>query len=107
IDTAHLITGFGIDDTVQFFKSQRLSKSLFMMRYRGPSDSTDPKILFTYDLRLDRVSIGQEYNLYTCTFMPLPMVKQKHLIYKVNLQATGQDRFAPSTMHTNLYFYSI
>ena len=57
-DTARLVTAFGTDDTVQFFKGQRFSRSLLLMRYRGPSDSTDPKIFFTYDLRLDNVSTG-------------------------------------------------
>ncbi|XP_014815312.1 PREDICTED: putative DBH-like monooxygenase protein 2 isoform X2 [Calidris pugnax] len=53
VDTACLVTAFGPDDTVQFFKGQRFSKSLFLMRYRAPSDSTGPKTFFTYDLRLD------------------------------------------------------
>lgn len=60
MDTARLITAFGTDDTVQLFKGQKFSKSLFLMRYRSPSNLTDPKIFFTYDLRLDNVSIGQK-----------------------------------------------
>lgn len=43
VDTTRLITAFGTDDTAQLFKSQVFSKSLFLMRYRGPSDSTNPK----------------------------------------------------------------
>lgn len=50
-------SAFGTDDTVQFFEGQRFSKSVFLMRYRGPPDLTDPKIFFTYDLKLDNVSI--------------------------------------------------
>ncbi|KAM6283498.1 DBH-like monooxygenase protein 2 [Spheniscus humboldti] len=80
MDTARLVTAFGTDDTVQFFKGQRFSKSLFLMRYRGPSDSTDPKIFFTYDLRLDNKTV--EETKYACTVSPLPTVKQKHHIYK-------------------------
>ncbi|XP_028940812.1 putative DBH-like monooxygenase protein 2 [Antrostomus carolinensis] len=82
MDTARLITALGTDDTVQFFQGQRFSKSLFLMRYRGPSDSTDPKIFFTYDLRLDNFAVPAEETKYACTFIPLPMVKQKHHIYK-------------------------
>ncbi|KAM6211121.1 putative DBH-like monooxygenase protein 2 [Sarcoramphus papa] len=82
VDTARLVTAFGTDDTVQFFKGQRFSKSLFLMRYRGPCDSTDPKIFFTYDLRLDNFAVPVEETKYACTFIPLPMVKQKHHIYK-------------------------
>ncbi|NXJ55010.1 MOXD2 protein, partial [Spizaetus tyrannus] len=109
MDTARLITAFGTDDTVQFFEGQRFSKSLFLMRYRGPSDLTDPKIFFTYDLRLDNFAVPVEETMYACTFIPLPVVKQKHHIYKVNLHAallgkTGQDRLAPSIMCTNLSF---
>ncbi|NXK28283.1 MOXD2 protein, partial [Arenaria interpres] len=107
-DTARLVTAFGPDDTVQFFKGQRFSKSLFLMRYRAPSDSTGPKTFFTYDLRLDNFAVPVEETKYACTFIPLPMVKQKHHIYKVNLQAvlpgkkTGQNRLTSSIMHTTL-----
>ncbi|XP_009072224.1 PREDICTED: putative DBH-like monooxygenase protein 2, partial [Acanthisitta chloris] len=82
MDTAHLVAAFGTDDTVQFFKSQRFSRSLFLMRYKSPSDSTDPKVFFTYDLRLDNFAVPVEETTYACTFIPLPMVKQKHHIYK-------------------------
>lgn len=58
MDTAHLITAFGTNDTAQFFEGQRFSKSVFLMRYRDPPDLTDPKIFFTYDPRLDNISIG-------------------------------------------------
>ncbi|NXN57758.1 MOXD2 protein, partial [Rynchops niger] len=90
VDTACLVTAFGTDDTVQFFKGQRFSKSLFLMRYRAPSDSTDPKIFFTYDLRLYNFAVPLEETKYACTFIPLPMVNQKHHIYKVNLQVVLQ-----------------
>ncbi|XP_053911672.1 LOW QUALITY PROTEIN: putative DBH-like monooxygenase protein 2 [Cuculus canorus] len=82
VDTARLITAFGTDDTIQFVKGQRFSKSLSLMRYRGPSDLTDPKIFFTYDLRLDNFPVPVEETKYACTFIPLPIVKQKHHIYK-------------------------
>ncbi|NXC42984.1 MOXD2 protein, partial [Penelope pileata] len=86
-DTARLVAAFGTDDTVQFFKGQRFSKSVFLMKYRGPSNSADPKIFFTYDLRLDNFAVPVEETKYACTFIPLPMVKQKHHIYKVNSPA--------------------
>ncbi|NWW98894.1 MOXD2 protein, partial [Caloenas nicobarica] len=107
MDTARLVTAFGTHDTVQFFEGQRFSKSVFLMRYRGPPDLTDPQIFFTYDLRLNNVI---QETKYTCAFIPLPMVKQKHHIYKVNLQAvllgekTGQERLVPSIMCTSLSF---
>ncbi|XP_049677799.1 putative DBH-like monooxygenase protein 2 [Accipiter gentilis] len=82
MDTARLVTAFGTDDTVQFFEGQRFSKSVFLMRYRGPSDLTDPKIFFTYDLKLDNFAVPVEETMYACNFIPLPMVKQKHHIYK-------------------------
>ncbi|XP_012948539.2 putative DBH-like monooxygenase protein 2 isoform X1 [Anas acuta] len=82
MDTARLITAFGTDDTVQLFKGQKFSKSLFLMRYRSPSNLTDPKIFFTYDLRLDNFAVPVEETKYACTFLPLPRVKQKHHIYK-------------------------
>ncbi|NXP03903.1 MOXD2 protein, partial [Thinocorus orbignyianus] len=119
LDTARLITAFGTDDTVQFFKGQRFSKSLFLTRYRAPSDSTGPQIFFTYDLRLDNLNscicflfqfaIPVEETKYACTFIPLPMVKQKHHIYKVNLQAVslgkkGHNRLTSSILHLLQHF---
>ncbi|NWJ10102.1 MOXD2 protein, partial [Crypturellus undulatus] len=86
MDTARLITAFGTDDTVQFCKGQKFSKSLFLMKKRGSSDSTDPKIFFTYDLRLDNFAVPAEETKYACTFIPLPMVKKKHHIYKVHCE---------------------
>ncbi|KAM6420961.1 putative DBH-like monooxygenase protein 2 [Pluvialis apricaria] len=82
MDTARLVTAFGTDDTAQFFKGQRFSKSLFLMRYRAPSDSTNPKIFFTYDLRLYNFAVPVQETKYACTFIPLPIVKKKHHIYK-------------------------
>ncbi|NXP21757.1 MOXD2 protein, partial [Scytalopus superciliaris] len=75
MDTAHLFTAFDTDDTVQCFKSQTFSKSVFLMRYRGQSDS---KIFFTYDLRLENFAAPVEETKDACTFIPLPMVKHKH-----------------------------
>ncbi|NXM24905.1 MOXD2 protein, partial [Oxyruncus cristatus] len=95
MDTAHLVTAFGADDTVQFFESQRFSKSLFLMRYRGPADSTDPKIFFTCDLRLDNFAVPVEDTKYACTFIPLPLVKQKHHICKVSLSPALLGRNRP------------
>ncbi|NXA38886.1 MOXD2 protein, partial [Eudromia elegans] len=86
MDTARLITVFGINDTDQFCKGQRFSKSLFLMKHRGSSDSTDPKIFFMYDLRLDNFAVPAEETKYACTFIPLPVVKQKHHIYKVHCE---------------------
>lgn len=37
------------------------------MRYRDPSDSTDPERFFTSDLRLHNVSIGQEPRMLKIT----------------------------------------
>ncbi|NXI66647.1 MOXD2 protein, partial [Anseranas semipalmata] len=114
MDTARLVSAFGTDDTVQFFNGQKFSKSLFLMRFRSPSNSNDPKIFFTYDLRLDKFAVPAEETKYACTFIPLPMVKQKHHIYKVNSSAvllwktttttttTGQDRLVPSIMLASL-----
>uniref|UniRef100_A0A8C3JZ03 DOMON domain-containing protein n=1 Tax=Calidris pygmaea TaxID=425635 RepID=A0A8C3JZ03_9CHAR len=78
VDTARLVTAFGPDDTVQFFKGQRFSKSLFLMRYRlpgGPSGDSSVSFLFQF-------AVPVEETKYACTFIPLPMVKQKHHIYK-------------------------
>ncbi|NWU83355.1 MOXD2 protein, partial [Onychorhynchus coronatus] len=76
MDTAHLVTALGTDERVQFFESQRFSKSALLMRYRGPTGSTDPRIFFTYDQRLDNFTVTVEDIKYACTFIPLPLVKQ-------------------------------
>uniref|UniRef100_A0A8D0FA75 DOMON domain-containing protein n=1 Tax=Strix occidentalis caurina TaxID=311401 RepID=A0A8D0FA75_STROC len=75
VDTVRLIAAFGTDDTVQFFKGQRFSKSLFLMRYRGEPSGDLCVFLFQF-------AVPAEETKYACTFIPLPMVKQKHHIYK-------------------------
>ncbi|NXA07997.1 MOXD2 protein, partial [Sapayoa aenigma] len=107
MDTAHPVTTFGTDDTVQFFKSQRFSKSVFLMRYRGPSDSNDPKIFFIYDLRLDNFAVPVEETKHA--FIPLAMVKQNHYIYKVKSQIAllGRNRPRQACSLCVEVFYSI
>ncbi|NWV00592.1 MOXD2 protein, partial [Upupa epops] len=87
VDTTCIVTAFATDGTVQVCKSQRHFKSLFLMRYRGPTDSIDPKIFFNYDLRLGNFVVPVKESKYACSFIPLPMGKQEHHICKVNLEA--------------------
>ncbi|XP_067421788.1 putative DBH-like monooxygenase protein 2 [Emydura macquarii macquarii] len=81
-DTARLISAFGTDDTLQFSKGQRFIKSVFLMRVINPAELNEPKIFFTYDLMLNDFPVPVEETTYACTFIPLPIVKQKHHIYK-------------------------
>uniref|UniRef100_A0A8C0GQE9 DOMON domain-containing protein n=1 Tax=Chelonoidis abingdonii TaxID=106734 RepID=A0A8C0GQE9_CHEAB len=92
-DTARLISAFGTDDTVQFSKGQRFLKSLFLMRVISPTELNDPKIFFTHDLKLNDFPIPVDETTYACTFIPLPIVKQKHHIYKFEpIITTHQNR---------------
>ncbi|KYO37527.1 DBH-like monooxygenase protein 1 precursor isoform A [Alligator mississippiensis] len=81
-DTERLVSAFGTDDTVEFFKGQRSIKSLFLMRFMNPENLHEPQIFYTYDLKLTDFHVPVEETTYACTFLPLPMVKKKHHIYK-------------------------
>uniref|UniRef100_A0A8D0GG03 DOMON domain-containing protein n=1 Tax=Sphenodon punctatus TaxID=8508 RepID=A0A8D0GG03_SPHPU len=82
IDTQRLIFAFGIDDTVQFFKGQRMVKSLFLMLVQSPDGYKQPSVSLEYDLKLNDFAVPVDETTYACTFIPLPIVKTKHHIYK-------------------------
>ncbi|KAL8202803.1 UNVERIFIED_CONTAM: hypothetical protein K2H54_025713 [Gekko kuhli] len=81
-DTLRLISGFGPNDTIDFFKGKIIKKSLYLMLYHSEAELNTPSVYYIYDLKLDDFPIPEEDTTYACTFIPLPRVKTKHHIYK-------------------------
>ncbi|XP_060092503.1 putative DBH-like monooxygenase protein 2 [Heteronotia binoei] len=81
-DTLRLISAFGPDDTIDFFSGKIIKKSLYLMLYLNEAELHSPSVFHIYDLKLDDFPIPEDDTTYACTFIPLPIVKTKHHIYK-------------------------
>ncbi|XP_048358837.1 putative DBH-like monooxygenase protein 2 [Sphaerodactylus townsendi] len=90
-DTLRIISGFGPDDTIDFFKGKLIKKSLYLMSYLDFSDLKAPSVYYAYDLKLDDFPIPEDDTTYACTFLPLPRVKTKHHIYKFEAVITPRN----------------
>ncbi|XP_061465782.1 putative DBH-like monooxygenase protein 2 [Rhineura floridana] len=90
-DTLRLITGYGTDDTIDFFKGKIIHKSLFMMVFSNEDELHSPSVYHVYDLKLNDFPIPVDDTTYACTFLPLPIVKQKHHIYKFEAMITPRN----------------
>ncbi|KAM6474050.1 putative DBH-like monooxygenase protein 2 [Liasis olivaceus] len=90
-DTQRLMVAFGTNDTVDFFKGKIAHKSLFLMLVATEEEMNNPKVYYTYDLTLNDFPVPLDDTTYACTFLPLPMVKTKHHIYKFEPIITPQN----------------
>ncbi|XP_053150205.1 DBH-like monooxygenase protein 2 isoform X1 [Hemicordylus capensis] len=90
-DTLRLITGFGTDDTIDFFKGTIAHKSLFLKLVYNEDEMHTPSVYHVYDLKLDDFPIPEDETTYACTFIPLPIVKTKHHIYKFEPMITPRN----------------
>ncbi|XP_062984506.1 putative DBH-like monooxygenase protein 2 [Elgaria multicarinata webbii] len=81
-DTLRLMAAYGTDDTIDFFKGKIIYKSLFLMMLYNEEDLHMPSVYHVYDLKLNDFPIPVDETTYACTFIPLPIVKTKHHIYK-------------------------
>lgn len=55
-DTLRLVSGFGSNDTIDFFKGNITHKSLFLLLLYTEEDMRGPSVYHVYDLKLDDVS---------------------------------------------------
>nr|XP_060615712.1 putative DBH-like monooxygenase protein 2 [Anolis sagrei ordinatus] len=86
-DTLRLMAGYGTDDTIDFFKGRIVHKSLYMMLLSTDEELHSPSIYHVYDLKVDDFPVPED-TTYACTFLPLPIVKTKHHIYKFEPRIT-------------------
>ncbi|XP_066468734.1 putative DBH-like monooxygenase protein 2 [Tiliqua scincoides] len=91
-DTLRLVTGFGPNDTIDFFKGNISHKSLFLLLVYREEDLHGPSVYHVYDLKLDDYIIPDDDTTYACTFIPLPIVKKKHHIYKFEPAITPRNQ---------------
>ncbi|CAI5796779.1 DBH-like monooxygenase 2 [Podarcis lilfordi] len=90
-DTLRLIAGYGTDDTIDFFKGRIIHKSLFLMLLSTEDELHSPSVYKVYDLKLNDFPIPEDDTTYACTFIPLPIVKEKHHIYKFEAMITPRN----------------
>ncbi|XP_077202561.1 putative DBH-like monooxygenase protein 2 [Paroedura picta] len=90
-DTLRVISGFGPDDTIDFFKGKLIKKSLYFMLYYHEDELNSPSVYHVYDLKLDDFPVPEDDTTYACTFIPLPRVKTKHHIYKFDVLITPRN----------------
>ncbi|KAL7988509.1 hypothetical protein Chor_007428 [Crotalus horridus] len=81
-DTLRLMAAFGTNDTIDFFKGKIIHRSLFLMLVVTNAELKQPSTYHVYDLKLNDFPIPEDETTYACTFLPLPIVKTKHHIYK-------------------------
>nr|XP_008114864.1 PREDICTED: putative DBH-like monooxygenase protein 2 [Anolis carolinensis] len=90
-DTLRLMAGYGTDDTINFFEGRIVHKSLYMMLLSTEDELHSPSIYHVYDLKVDDFPVPEEDTTYACTFLPLPIVKTKHHIYKFEPRITPRN----------------
>ncbi|XP_044274850.1 putative DBH-like monooxygenase protein 2 [Varanus komodoensis] len=90
-DTLRVVSGYGADDTIDFFTGTIIHKSLFLMLLSTEDELHTPSVYHVYDLKLNDFPIPVDETTYTCTFIPLPIVKTKHHIYKFEPMITPRN----------------
>ncbi|XP_063152745.1 putative DBH-like monooxygenase protein 2 [Candoia aspera] len=91
VDTLRILAAFGTNDTIDFFQGKITHKSLFMMLLETEMKLNNPSVYHVYDLILNEFPIPVDDTTYACTFLPLPIVKTKHHIYKFEPVITPQN----------------
>ncbi|XP_034266782.1 putative DBH-like monooxygenase protein 2 [Pantherophis guttatus] len=90
-DTQRLMAAFGTNDTIDFFKGKIIHKSLFLMLVVTEEKLKRPSVYHIYDLKVNDFPIPEDDTTYACTFLPLPIVKTKHHIYKFSPMITPRN----------------
>ncbi|XP_070592272.1 putative DBH-like monooxygenase protein 2 [Erythrolamprus reginae] len=90
-DTLRLMTVLGTNDTIDFFKGEIIHKSLFLMLVATEEELNGPSVYHVYDLKLNDFPVPEDDTTYACTFLPLPIVKTKHHIYKFEPRITPRN----------------
>uniref|UniRef100_A0ABM5FCS0 DBH-like monooxygenase protein 2 n=1 Tax=Pogona vitticeps TaxID=103695 RepID=A0ABM5FCS0_9SAUR len=90
-DTLRVLAAYGTNDTIDFFKGRIVHKSLFLMLQSTEEELQPPSVYHVYDLKLNDFPVPVDDTTYACTFIPLPIVKTKHHIYKFEPQITPRN----------------
>ncbi|XP_036614582.1 putative DBH-like monooxygenase protein 2 [Trichosurus vulpecula] len=81
-DTIRVLAAYGLDDTVKLERERTFVKSIFLLQIIHPDDLDAPAISYIHDLEITDFLVPEDDTTYACTFLPLPIVKEKHHIYK-------------------------
>ncbi|XP_036994508.2 putative DBH-like monooxygenase protein 2 [Artibeus jamaicensis] len=81
-DTMKVLAAYGLDDTPKLDRERTFIKSIFLLQIFHPDDLDVPENTIIHDLELTDFLIPEDDTTYACTFLPLPIVSQKHHIYK-------------------------
>ncbi|XP_028914011.1 putative DBH-like monooxygenase protein 2 [Ornithorhynchus anatinus] len=90
-DTIRVIGAYGLSDQsdqMQLEAKRTFVKSIFLLQVIHPDQLDSPDISYIYDIEITDFLIPEEDTTYACTFLPLPMVKEKHHIYKFEPKLT-------------------
>ncbi|XP_060040769.1 putative DBH-like monooxygenase protein 2, partial [Erinaceus europaeus] len=81
-DTVRVLAAYGLDDTPKLDRERTFVKSIFLLQIVHPDELEVPEDTIIHDLELTNFLIPEDDTTYACTFLPLPIVSQKHHIYK-------------------------
>ncbi|KAM9651465.1 putative DBH-like monooxygenase protein 2 [Trichechus inunguis] len=90
-DTVRVLAAYGQDDTLKLDREHIFVKSIFLLQIIHPDDLDVPEDTIIHDLEITDFLIPEDDTTYACTFLPLPIVSEKHHIYK----------FEPKLAHHN------
>ncbi|XP_028381024.1 putative DBH-like monooxygenase protein 2 isoform X1 [Phyllostomus discolor] len=81
-DTMRVLAAYGPDDTLQLDRERMFVKSIFLLQIFHPDDLDVPENTIIHDLEITDFLIPEDDTTYACTFLPLPIVSEKHHIYR-------------------------
>ncbi|XP_066222287.1 putative DBH-like monooxygenase protein 2 isoform X1 [Saccopteryx leptura] len=81
-DTMRVLAAYGLDDTPRLDRERTFVKSIFLLQIVHPDDLDTPEDTIIHDLEITDFLVPEEDTTYACTFLPLPIVRKKHHIYK-------------------------
>ncbi|XP_055979929.1 putative DBH-like monooxygenase protein 2 [Sorex fumeus] len=90
-DTVRVLTAYGLDDTLKLDQERTFVKSIFLLQIVHPDDLKVPEDTIIHDLELTDFLIPEDDTTYACTFLPLPIVNEKHHIYKFEPKLVEHD----------------
>nr|A6NHM9.1 PUTATIVE PSEUDOGENE: RecName: Full=Putative DBH-like monooxygenase protein 2; AltName: Full=DBH-like monooxygenase protein 2 pseudogene; Flags: Precursor [Homo sapiens] len=81
-NTVRVLAAYGLDDTLKLYRERTFVKSIFLLQVVHPDDLDVPEDTIIHDLEITNFLIPEDDTTYACTFLPLPIVSEKHHIYK-------------------------
>ncbi|XP_038621348.1 putative DBH-like monooxygenase protein 2 [Tachyglossus aculeatus] len=90
-DTIRVIGAYGLSDQsgqVKLEAERTFVKSIFLLQVIHPDQLDSPDTSYIYDIGIKDFLIPEDDTTYACSFLPLPIVKEKHHIYKFEPRLT-------------------